>query len=73
MKTIGLIGGLSFESSKEKLMKIIDKLLSKGAEGIILGCTELHLLVESNLFNIPIFNTTMIHSLSAVQKALEKD
>ncbi len=65
---------LSFEiiknSSKKQYLGIIDKLVSKGAEGIILGCTEIPILIKENDVNIPIFNTTLIHARAAAKYAL---
>lgn len=60
------------DSSKEKYIKIIENLTLKGAEGIVLGCTEIPLLVKQKDVSIPIFDTTTIHAISAVEFALEK-
>lgn len=60
------------ESSKQKYIKIINKLVAAGAEGIILGCTEIPLLIKQKDVNIPVFNTTEIHAKAAVDYALEK-
>ena len=60
------------ESSKQKYIDIINKLVSKGAEGIILGCTEIPLLIKSSDVNIPVFDTTSIHAKAAVEYALRK-
>jgi aspartate racemase len=49
-------------SSKEKYLKIIDKLIKDGAEGIILGCTEIPLLIKPEDVSVPIFDTTKIHA-----------
>lgn len=65
-----LCRGIINPSSKDALMKIIDKLQSKGAEGIILGCTELPLIIKQEDVEIPIFDTTAIHAKSAVELAL---
>lgn len=62
--------GIIKESSKIEFIKIIDKLVQKGAEGIILGCTEIPLLIEQEDIKIPLFNTTRLHALAAVQFAL---
>lgn len=59
-------------SSKEKYIKIIESLTLKGAEGIVLGCTEIPLLVKQKDVIIPIFDTMTIHAISAVEFALEK-
>ena len=45
--------------------------VADGAEGIILGCTEIGLLVKQQDSQVPLFDTTVIHALEAVKKALE--
>jgi len=60
------------ESSKEKFKKIIENLVSGGAEGIILGCTEIPLLIKQEDCPVPLFDTTKIHAQSAVELALKK-
>ncbi|PYZ91639.1 aspartate racemase [Salipaludibacillus keqinensis] len=60
------------EDSKEKLLKIIDKLKRNGAEGVILGCTELPLLIQQKDVDLPLFDTTLIHAKAAVQLSLSK-
>ena len=50
--------------------EIIGELAEKGAEGIILGCTEIPLLLKQEDFDIPLFNTTDIHAEAAVNFAL---
>ena len=57
--------------SKDKFKKIIDNLVLKGAEGIILGCTEIPLLIEKEDYEIPLFDTTRIHAEEAVEYALQ--
>lgn len=56
--------------SKEKFKKIIINLTAKGAEGIILGCTEIPLLVKQGDYEVPLFDTTMVHARFAVEYAL---
>ncbi|NQV19063.1 MAG: amino acid racemase [Armatimonadetes bacterium] len=58
------------ESSKKKLISIINNLIKKGAEGIILGCTEIPLLIQQEDVNIPVFDTTYLHATAAAEKAL---
>jgi aspartate racemase len=58
------------QSSKEQSKRIINNLVDEGAEGVILGCTELPLLIKQQDSNVPLFNTTKIHALSAVNFAL---
>jgi aspartate racemase len=53
------------KSSKEKYLKIIDTLIKDGAEGIILGCTEIPLLIEQKDVSVPVFDTTAIHAIAA--------
>ena len=64
------IGKIEKESN-EKYWEIIHTLKERGAQGIILGCTEIPLLVKEEQGDIPIFDTTLIHARAAVQKALE--
>lgn len=58
------------QSSKEEYIRIINRLAEKGAEGIILGCTEIGLLVGKNDVRVPLFDTTLIHAEAAVEYAL---
>ena len=64
------VGNISL-SSKNKVIEIINGLADNGAEGVILGCTELPLLVKSEDVDIPLFNTTKIHAEYAVEYALK--
>ena len=57
--------------SKEKFLAIIRRLESQGAEGVILGCTEIGLLVKQEDVELPVFDTTLIHGEKAVEMALE--
>ena len=45
--------------------------MQKGAQGIILGCTEIGLLIKQENVSVPIFDTTHIHAIEAVKVALE--
>lgn len=58
--------------SKERYWEIINSLVQDGAEGIILGCTEIPLLVSEKDGNIPLFDTTSIHARAAVDYALNQ-
>ena len=51
--------------SKKKFLEIVDKLRSKGAEGIILGCTEIGLLIKNENTDVPLFDTAIIHAEQA--------
>jgi aspartate racemase len=62
--------GIVNQSSKGEFIKIIDHLVDRGAEGIILGCTEIPLLISQSDLLVPIYNTTEIHAKAAVRYAL---
>ena len=49
----------------------MDYLVQRGAEGITLGCTEISLLVEDEDSQVPLFDTTEIHAVAAVEYALK--
>jgi len=57
-------------SSREQYVEIIENLVGAGAEGIILGCTEIGLLVSQDDIGVPAFDTARIHAEAAVEKAL---
>jgi aspartate racemase len=57
-------------SSKAQYVTIMENLVRQGAEGIILGCTEIGLLVETADSQVPLFDTTLIHAQAAVDLAL---
>ena len=59
------------EETRARYTEIIAKLVQEGAEGIILGCTEIPILLKQKDFDIPLFNTTEIHANAAVKFALE--
>jgi len=58
-------------SSREHVKTIMKKLIDNGAQGIILGCTELPLLIKQEDCAVPLFDTTAIHAKAAVDYALE--
>jgi len=107
MKVIGLIGGMSWNSTleyyrlinemiatrlgglhsarivlysldfeeiecaqRQACLRIVEGLRVRGAEGIILGCTELPLLIHPGDVQIPLFDTTRLHAEAAVELAL---
>lgn len=65
-----LILGNIKEESRKKYQSIIKKLQDQGAEGVILGCTEIPLLIKQKDSPIPVFDTTKIHAEKAVEFAL---
>ena len=62
--------GVISPRSRDGYMRIIDGLASRGAEAVILGCTEIGMLVGSADSPIPVFDTTVIHAEKAVELAL---
>lgn len=61
------------ESSRRRLLEIIDKLYADGVQAVILGCTEIALLVNQQHTSVPLYDTTEIHAAKAVQLALGSD
>ncbi|MGG5419671.1 aspartate/glutamate racemase family protein [Clostridioides difficile] len=62
--------GIISESSKKAFLSIIDKLGKQGAETVILGCTEIGLLIKQNDTSIPLFDTTVIHAIEAALSSI---
>ena len=62
--------GQFLESSRAQLGAVMARLVARGAEGIILGCTELPMLVQPEDASVPTFDTTTLHALAAVDMAL---
>lgn len=58
------------DGSKRKFLRIIDGLSRQGAQGVILGCTEIGLLIQQSDTALPVFDTTLIHAARAVELAL---
>jgi aspartate racemase len=56
--------------SRQQYVAIMDRLVEQGAQGIILGCTEIGLLVHAEDSRVPLFDTTRIHAIAAVEYAL---
>lgn len=67
-----LVQGKILDQSRIEYKRIMGKLTVQGAQGIILGCTEIELLVKDSDSSVPLFPTTTIHAIAAVEKALEK-
>jgi len=65
-----LCAGKIETSSRRACGDIISRLINRGAEGIVLGCTELPLLIRPGDINVPIFDTTRLHAEAAVNLAL---
>lgn len=67
-----LVLGKIVDASRAEYIRIMNTLLANGAEGIILGCTEIELLIKAGDSLAPLFPTTRIHAVAAVEKALEE-
>ncbi|MFV6028412.1 aspartate/glutamate racemase family protein [Streptomyces sp. NPDC056264] len=68
-----LCRGIVREESRAAYQKVITDLVAAGAEGIILGCTEIELLIGPEDSPVPIFPTARLHAAAAVQAALPAD
>jgi len=64
-----LCHGLVKESSKQEYIAIINQLIEQGAEGVIMGCTEITMLIQQQNVDIPIFDTTELHIRYAIHAA----
>jgi len=65
-----LVLGKILPSSREAYRRIIARLVRDGAEGVVLGCTEIGLLVKAEDSSVPLFDTTRLHAEAAVSLAL---
>ncbi len=63
--------GLIKDESREAYQRIMERLVERGVQGIILGCTEIELLVHAEDSTVPLFPTTHIHAEAAVEYALQ--
>ncbi|WP_163648430.1 aspartate/glutamate racemase family protein [Modicisalibacter sp. 'Wilcox'] len=66
-----LVQGTIDETSRQRYLAIIDELASRGAEGVILGCTEIAMLVHQSHTALPLFDTTELHARAALAFALD--
>lgn len=67
-----LIKGVVSDISRQKYVAVIDRLIRDSADGVILGCTEIPLLVGQKDVSVPLFNTTSLHAKAAVDLALSE-
>lgn len=68
-----LIAGQVLEESREAYRDIITRLVGEGAGGVILGCTEIGLLIDQSDSPVPLFDTAQLHAQAAVEFALSQD
>ena len=64
--------GSILEKSKERYLQVIAELKKRGAQGVILGCTEIGLLIKQEDTDLPVFDTTRIHAVKAAKLSLEE-
>lgn len=64
--------GIISKESKEEFLRIIADFKDRGAKGVILGCTEIGLLIHQEDTDLPVFDTTQIHATQAAMNAIEE-
>jgi len=67
-----LVQGVIRDESRDACREVIARLVARGAEGIVLGCTEIMLLVGEGDSAVPLYDTTTLHAAAAVRWALEE-
>jgi len=65
-----LVRGQFLETSRSTYREVIARLVADGAEGVVLGCTELPMLLKAEDSTVPLFDTTTLHAVAAVDLAL---
>ena len=65
-----LVRGVVTDASRVAYQRVIDRLVQRGAEGIVLGCTEIELLVTRDDSAVPVFATTRLHARTAADWAI---
>ncbi len=63
--------GKVLDSSRNEYKRIIDEMKEKGSEGVILGCTEIGMLIKDEDSSLPTFDTTILHATAAALEALK--
>jgi len=67
-----LCHGKTLDTSRQSYLNAIDDLARQGAQGIILGCTEIPLLIKPEHTKLPLFDTTQLHAEAAVERSLQR-
>ncbi|MBI1259206.1 MAG: amino acid racemase [Chloroflexi bacterium] len=67
-----LVLGIVKDESREAYKRVINHLVERGAQGVILGCTEIMLLISADDCPVPSFDTTTLHAVAAADRALEQ-
>ncbi|MGE4293487.1 MAG: aspartate/glutamate racemase family protein [Desulfovibrio sp.] len=68
-----LCRGELLDESRAEFVRIIKGLQHQGAQGVVLGCTEIPLLIRQEHVDLPLFDTLRIHALAAIERALEAE
>ena len=68
-----LCRGIVSKESRSAYLRVIESLSRRGAEGVILGCTEIALLVQPDQTSVPLFDTTALHAHAAVEFSLREE
>ncbi|WP_413113517.1 aspartate/glutamate racemase family protein [Thaumasiovibrio sp. DFM-14] len=68
-----LCQGIIRVESRDAYLSIVERLHEQGAEAVILGCTEIALLIQQQYTQVPLYDTTEIHAAKAVQRAIAKE
>lgn len=66
-----LVAGQIRDASRDGYVAVVERLIRKGAQGVIMGCTEIPLLLSGTPVGIPLFDTTAIHAEAALRYAVE--
>jgi aspartate racemase len=66
-----LVRGVFTEASKSFYLQVVERLVADGAEGVILGCTEIPLLISQSDCTVPLFDTAILHAEAALQAAIQ--
>jgi len=66
-----LCRGIVHDASRTRLHALIDALAARGAQGVVLGCTEIAMLIDGNAASVPIFDTARLHAQAAALHALD--
>lgn len=67
-----LVHGVVRDESRRAYVEVVDRLIARGAEGIVLGCTEIELLLSAGDVPVPVFPTTSLHVDAAIAAALDE-
>ncbi|MBN1250309.1 MAG: aspartate/glutamate racemase family protein [Anaerolineae bacterium] len=67
-----LVAGEIRASSRDSYVEVVGRLIDRGAQGVILGCTEIPLLISPSDVSVPLFDTTRLHAEAALRFALEQ-